>query len=78
MRRAFELRDDVTAHDATYVALAEQLDCELLTADPRLAASPNVTCQVAAISTGHRGPEAFASLWSSVSRVASSTSARAT
>lgn len=46
IRRAFELRGNVTAYDAAYVALAEQLDCALLTADRKLAAAPNVTCQV--------------------------------
>ncbi len=40
MRRAFELRANVTAYDAAYVALAEELRCTLLTADQRLAASP--------------------------------------
>jgi predicted nucleic acid-binding protein len=46
MRRAFELRSDVTAYDATYVALAEELGCVLLTADRRLAAAPTITCEV--------------------------------
>ena len=46
MRRAFELRSNVTAHDAAYVALAERLSCSLLTADQRLAAAPMVTCAV--------------------------------
>jgi predicted nucleic acid-binding protein len=46
MRRAYELRANVTAYDATYVALAEHLDCPLLTADARLAAAPRITCQV--------------------------------
>jgi len=36
-RRAFQLRDNVSAHDAAYVALAEALDCPLLTRDVRLA-----------------------------------------
>jgi predicted nucleic acid-binding protein len=36
MRRAYELRDNVTAYDAAYVALAETLGSELLTADQRL------------------------------------------
>jgi len=40
MRRAFELRSNVTAYGAVYVALAERLDCTLLTADRRLAAAP--------------------------------------
>lgn len=36
MRRAWELRARVTAYGAAYVALAEALQCELLTADRRL------------------------------------------
>ncbi len=46
MRRAFELRDDVTAYDAVYVALAERLGCPLVTADQRLADAPGLTCSV--------------------------------
>lgn len=38
-RRAFQLRDNVSAHDAAYVVLAEALDCSLLTRDERLARS---------------------------------------
>ncbi|HEY5224882.1 MAG TPA: type II toxin-antitoxin system VapC family toxin [Microbacteriaceae bacterium] len=38
-RRAFQLRDNVSAYDAAYVALAEALDCALLTRDARLARS---------------------------------------
>ena len=37
--RAFQLRDKVSACDATYVGLAEALDCPLLTRDARLARS---------------------------------------
>lgn len=36
-RRAFALRDDVSAYDTAYMALAESLDCPLLTRDTRLA-----------------------------------------
>lgn len=36
-RRVFELRDNFTAYDAAYVALAEALDCSLITRDRRLA-----------------------------------------
>lgn len=38
-RRAFQLRDNMSAYDAAYVALAEALDCVLLTRDVRLAKS---------------------------------------
>ncbi len=46
MRRAYELRANVTPYDAIYVALAEQLDCTLVTADARLAHAPGITCAV--------------------------------
>ena len=46
MRRAYELRADVTAYDAAYIALAEALDCELLTADGRLAKAPGPRCAI--------------------------------
>ena len=46
VRRAFELRSNVTAYDAAYVALAELLDCVLLTADRRLASTPTIGCAV--------------------------------
>lgn len=46
MRRAFDLRDNVTAYDACYVALAEALDAVLVTADARLAAAPGIECEV--------------------------------
>jgi predicted nucleic acid-binding protein len=38
-RRAFQLRHNLTAYDAAYVALAEALDCPLVTRDVRLAHS---------------------------------------
>jgi predicted nucleic acid-binding protein len=46
MRRACELRANVTAYDACYVALAEILGCELLTADERLAKAPGPSCAI--------------------------------
>jgi predicted nucleic acid-binding protein len=45
LRRAWELRDNVTAYDACYVALAEALGCALATADQRLANAPGARCQ---------------------------------
>jgi predicted nucleic acid-binding protein len=45
-RRAFQLRENVSAYDAAYVALAESLDCVLVTRDERLA---NTRCHSASI-----------------------------
>lgn len=44
MRRAFELRSNVTAYDSAYVALAEELGCDLLTADQHLASATGPRC----------------------------------
>lgn len=46
LRRAWDLRDNVTAYDACYVALAEALGCTLLTADVRLAGAPGARCAI--------------------------------
>ena len=46
MRRAYELRANLTAYDAAYVALAELLGCGLLTGDGRLATSPGPRCAI--------------------------------
>lgn len=40
LQRIWDLRDNLTAYDAAYVALAEALDSPLLTRDRRLAAAP--------------------------------------
>ena len=44
--RAWELRTNLSAYDALYVALAEQLQAPLLTADARLARAPGLRCSV--------------------------------
>lgn len=44
--RCWELRHNVGPYDAAYVALAETIDCVLLTSDARLASAPGVRCQV--------------------------------
>lgn len=46
MRRAYMLRSNLTAYDATYVALAEGLSCPLATADQRLANAPGPRCEI--------------------------------
>lgn len=45
-RRAFQLRDNVSAYDAAYVALAEALECPLVTRDARLAGSSGHSARV--------------------------------
>jgi len=54
MRRAFELRANVTAYDASCVALAEALDWPLATVDRRLAwaTGPRCTMQLVTLPTG--------------------------
>ncbi len=44
--RVWELRRNMTAYDATYVALAEALDAPLLTCDAKLAAAPGHTARI--------------------------------
>lgn len=44
LHRAFELRTNVTAYDACYVALAEALDCPLCTGDRRLVRASGPRC----------------------------------
>jgi len=44
--RCWELRDNLTAYDAAYVALAEALDATLLTGDRRLARAAGPTCNI--------------------------------
>lgn len=44
LARVWALRDNLSAYDATYVALAEAIGCELLTADSRLAGVTGPTC----------------------------------
>ena len=47
--RVWELRDNLSAYDASYVALAELLDCNLLTADARLGPAPGIRCPVTVV-----------------------------
>lgn len=44
VHRVWELRDDVGAFDAAYVAAAESLECDLVTGDRRLARAPGLRC----------------------------------
>lgn len=46
LARIWELQDNITPYDACYVALAESLNCPLITADLRLARAPGTTCDI--------------------------------
>lgn len=46
LRRCWQLRENLTIYDAAYVALAEALDADLLTADRRLAKAPGPRCRI--------------------------------
>lgn len=47
--RVWELRENVSAYDATYLALAETLGCALLTTDARLSRAPGLRCPVTVV-----------------------------
>ena len=55
--RAWELRTSLSAYDALYVALAEQLNATLLTADIRAARAPGLRCPVEVLAASSRTPE---------------------
>jgi predicted nucleic acid-binding protein len=44
--RIWELRSNLSTYDAAYVALAETLDCTLLTGDARISRAPRLRCLV--------------------------------
>lgn len=50
LERCWDLRDNLTAYDAAYVALAELLGATLVTADARLAKAAGVRCDVETLS----------------------------
>ena len=49
LERVWQLRDNLSAYDATYVALAETLGCGLLTADARLSRAPGTRCPITVV-----------------------------
>lgn len=51
LERVWELRENLSAYDATYVAMAEALDCSLLTADARLSRAPGPRCPITVVHT---------------------------
>ncbi|WP_114905875.1 type II toxin-antitoxin system VapC family toxin [Ornithinimicrobium murale] len=44
--RMWQLRHNVSGYDAAYVALAEALDCALVTAEARLAQASTIRCPI--------------------------------
>ncbi|MGH2961196.1 MAG: type II toxin-antitoxin system VapC family toxin [Solirubrobacterales bacterium] len=46
MERMWQLRDNLSAYDATFVALAELLEAPLVTCDARVAAAPGTAAEV--------------------------------
>ncbi|MHB8294012.1 MAG: type II toxin-antitoxin system VapC family toxin [Acidimicrobiales bacterium] len=49
LSRCWQLRDNLSVYDASYVALAEQLGAVLVTADGRLSRAPGLRCDVEVI-----------------------------
>jgi predicted nucleic acid-binding protein len=49
--RIWQLRDNLSAYDALYVAVAESLECGLLSADERLARAPGPSCPIEVATT---------------------------
>jgi predicted nucleic acid-binding protein len=47
--RIWELRDNLSAYEASYVALAEAFGCSLVTADARLARAPGPRCAITVV-----------------------------
>ena len=49
LRSAWDRRHNITIHDALYVALADKLDATLITADKKLAKTPNLKARTRTI-----------------------------
>jgi predicted nucleic acid-binding protein len=49
LERVWQLRENLSAYDASYVALAEALGCAVVTADTRLSRAPGLRCPVTVV-----------------------------
>lgn len=56
LERVWDLRENLTAYDAVYVALAEVLDGTLLTCDGPLSRAPGVADRVLLVQAERQGP----------------------
>lgn len=52
MPRIWELRHNMWPYDASYVALAESLGSDLVTADKKLAGAPGLRCRIRSLHDG--------------------------
>jgi len=50
LNRVWDLRDNLSAYDASYVALAQVLDAPLWTGDAPLSRAPGLACEVVLVS----------------------------
>jgi predicted nucleic acid-binding protein len=55
LERVWEMRDNLTAYDAVYVALAEALDAELLTCDGPLSRAPGAADRAVLVQAARPG-----------------------
>ena len=51
IERCWELRDELTVYDASYVALAEAMQAALITGDRRIARAPGPLCSIELVTT---------------------------
>ncbi len=49
LERIWQLRDNMSAYDASYVTLAEALRCAVVTADARLGRAPGSRCPITVV-----------------------------
>jgi predicted nucleic acid-binding protein len=49
IERIWQLRENLSSYDASYVALAEELGCALLTCDGRLGQAPRLRCPITVV-----------------------------